>query len=66
MSEWLPISTAPKDTRIVDIWCPRYGRLTNYWREDLGDGNVFYEPSKSGVTVVRDASHWMAIPEPPQ
>jgi hypothetical protein len=63
--EWLPISTAPKDPTIIDIWTPDDGRLTDYRREELSPTNVFYEPVHSGVCVVRDATHWMPIPEPP-
>ena len=63
--EWLPISTAPKDSTIIDIWTPNDGRLTDYRREELSSTNVFYEPVYSGVCVVRDATHWMPIPEPP-
>ena len=66
--EWLPIETAPKDATPVDIWRPAWGgvRCTNMQRNDLGNGNVFYSPVVSGYSCVRDATHWMPIPEAPQ
>lgn len=63
---WRPISTAPKDSTLIDIWSQAHGRLTNYRREKLSPTNIFYEPDKSGVCVVRDATHWMKIPESPE
>jgi hypothetical protein len=62
---WQPIETAPKDSTIIDIWKPSDGRLTAYRRVELSLDNIFYEPVRSGVCVVRDATHWMPIPEPP-
>ncbi len=61
---WRPIETAPKDSTPVDLY--RSGeRLTNMRRVALSKDNVFYEPIHSGPTCVRDASHWMPIPGPP-
>ena len=64
---WLPIETAPKDQTPVDLWRPSWGgeRCTNMRRVDLGNGNVFYEPVSSGPSCVRDATHWMPIPQNP-
>lgn len=68
MSEWQPIETAPKDGTPIDIWSPAWGgeRHTNMRRVDLGNGNVFYDPVKSGPCCVRDATHWAAIPAAPK
>lgn len=65
--EWQPIETAPQDGTVVDIW-DGYSkeRLTDYIREDLGGGNIFYEPTKGGRCVVRTATHWMKRPAPPE
>ena len=62
---WRPISEAPKDDTVVDLW--RDGeRLTDYQRVDLGKGNVFYEPVNGGPTCVRDATHFsISLPPPP-
>lgn len=64
---WKPIETAPKDNTIVDIWRTGFGgeRCTNMRRVDHGAGNVFYQPVLAGASVVRDATHWMPLPEPP-
>ena len=66
-ASWLPIETAPKTEEIVDIWSPSHGRMANYYRNDYnGDGkNVFYDPVESGICTIRDATHWMPLPNPP-
>jgi len=63
---WLPISTAPKDSTVIDIWSRQRGRLVNYVRLENSYGQVYYGPVEYGVTVVRDATHWMSIPEAPE
>lgn len=65
MSEWKPIETAPKSPRVIDIWSKRHGRLANYRRVKWGKDNVFYDPVQGGVCCIRDATHWMPLPEPP-
>jgi hypothetical protein len=65
MSEWQDISTAPKNKDVIDIWSELYGRCTDMIRRDYGSGNVFYEPWISGHSCVRDATHWMPLPNPP-
>ena len=72
MVGWQPIETAPKNETPVDIWRPGFGgdlwggeRCTNMRRTDLGKGNVFYSPVKSGPCCVRDATHWMPLPDAP-
>lgn len=62
---WQPISTAPKDDRIIDIWSVSEGRCCNYRRVDLGLNNVFYDPDVDGPCTIRDATHWMQIPDAP-
>lgn len=64
--KWQPIETAPKDSTPVDIWRSKWKeRAVNMRRVELAPNNVFYEPIGSGPGAVRDASHWMPIPEPP-
>ncbi len=66
--KWKPIKTAPKDETPIDLWSPRRKmRLTNYYRVDFdNDGkNIFYDPVGSGICTIRDATHWMPIPEGP-
>lgn len=68
MSEWMPIDTAPKDGTPIDIWIPRFGgmRLTNMRFVRLSRNNCFFDPVESGPCCVRDATHWMPLPEPPK
>lgn len=65
MSEWKPIETAPITSEPVDIYSPSKGRAANMYRVDLGKGNVFYDPVDCGICCIRDATHWMPIPNPP-
>lgn len=74
-NSWQPIETAPKDDTRVDLWRPWirsdgrvYGgeRCTNMRRVELAPDNIFYSPDYSGPSCVRDATHWMPIPEPPK
>lgn len=67
-SPWMPIETAPKDRTVVDIWRDKWGgeRLADMRFVDLGKGNVFYEPDDGGAGCVRDATHWMHPPKPPE
>lgn len=61
---WQPISTAPKDNEIIDIWSKANGRLTDYYRSKRNDGSSYYYPANCGVTFVTDATHWMPIVSP--
>ena len=63
--EWQPIATAPKDATVIDLCRPGDGRLTNYYRVQLSADNIFYDPTKTGPCIIRDATHWMPIPDPP-
>lgn len=64
---WRPISSAPKDCTVIDIWRSGFGgkRCPNMVRADYGGRNVFYTPAESGPSCVRDATHWMPLPKPP-
>jgi len=68
MSDWRPIKTAPNDGTMVDLYvASRKERLTNYCltaNNKMTDW--FYEPVYGGRTCVRDATHWMPLPEPPK
>lgn len=66
MGKWRLIKSAPKDDTPVDLWCGCYNeRLPNYRRVKLSTKNVFYSPVICGKSVVRTATHWMPLPEPP-
>lgn len=55
--KWQPISTAPKDGTIVDLWHNRYGRITDTWWDD----NHWIALSIDD----QEFTHWMLVPEPP-
>ena len=77
MSEWLPISTAPKDGGYavrIDLWvvAPERGGEALSWRET----DCYWHPHSvaprwcdgTGETVEDDgnrATHWMPVPAPP-
>lgn len=66
MRLWQPIDTAPQDDTPVDIWRAGGELCTNMSRVEMSPNNVFYSPNYAGPSCVRDATHWMPIPEPPK
>lgn len=72
MSEWIKCSERlPEPGVPVDIWVPdeQHSRLADYiLRSNYAgvEGNSFFEPLGSGRSCVRNATHWMPLPEPPQ
>ena len=65
-TEWQPIETAPENIPI-DVWRSEWReRVCNVVKIDRGNGNVFFAGTTSGPTCIRDASHWMQLPEPPK
>lgn len=65
-TEWQPIETAPENIPI-DVWRSEWReRVCNVVKIDRGNGNVFFAGTTSGPTCIRDASHWMPLPEPPK
>jgi len=63
---WQPIETAPKNDTCVDIYSAMHGRCTEMRRTVLSKTNIFYRPNESGYSCVRDATHWMPLPPPPE
>lgn len=66
---WISIKDRPpKQEECVDIWSKSCGRLANYKYviNYAGKvGNNFFDPVRSGIVCIRDATHWMPIPDPP-
>lgn len=67
---WQPLSTAPRDGTIVDLWCALGWRITDakWSMHEAGwivrrvkNDPAFDEPVLSGFLT-----HWMLPPEPPQ
>jgi hypothetical protein len=72
MSEWQPIETAPRYTDGIDIY-GIMGRHTDcFWgKETYGKecGWVYqshYDSNGPVFELVREATHWMPLPEPPK
>jgi hypothetical protein len=70
--DWQPIETAPKDSERIDLWAHGERYTDCYWMRptnslgrmawcrysyDIPYGPVYNE--------VKDATHWMPLPEPP-
>ncbi len=70
MSEWQPISTAPKDGEHVDLWAHGQRRADCFWVQDDPDCGYWrqcYAEFPSGAFDLRYApTHWMEIPEGPK
>ena len=71
--EWRPISEAPKDGTVVDLWCIApgiaaldAGRTTDCW---FADGQWWrYDDQWGGDqcrSAVHNATHWQPLPSPP-
>lgn len=62
---WQPISTAPKDGTVVDLWCEYYRMpdclfIHGEWRQMFGES-----PEEFDI-VIGKPTHWMPLPEPPE
>ncbi len=61
MGEWQSIETAPKDGTLFLVWAPEFEGLPSMfslcaWSEYAG----------FCIDELRQATHWMPLPEPPQ
>ena len=66
MNHWQPIETAPQDDTLIDLWRAGGERCTDMRRVVWQPDDVFYGPPYRGTAYVRDATHWMPVPEPPK
>jgi hypothetical protein len=57
MSEWQPISTAPKDESKILTFAPEYGILINRWSAKHRE---WYTSPPA-----HEPTHWMPLPEAP-
>lgn len=61
MTEWQPISTAPKDGTTIIIWDKDHGCMIVEWMYGewhcSHDGEDMYGP---------EPTHWMPLPAPPK
>jgi len=62
--EWMPIETAPRDGRIILVSFPDpsrlHGQFVAYWCDECDEWKFHV------AGVVRGATHWMPLPQPPQ
>lgn len=69
MTEWKTIDKMPKSIKKsgkpVDVWSESHGRCTNVKWEQLSRTNGFFSPVQSGYSCIRDATHYMDIPDAP-
>lgn len=73
MSEWMDISTAPKDGTRVDLWAAerrRYvsERITDCWFMDgqWVHHRTIYDPeTPDDLAFLYNVTHWMPLPNPP-
>lgn len=71
MSDWISVKDGfPESGRDVDVFVEQYDeRWCNYryLRDYNGSkGNDFFDPIRSGLCCIRNASHWMYVPENPK
>jgi hypothetical protein len=57
MMDWQPIETAPRDERVVLLWCPYVRNLYGV----LGEFAVGCSEDR----IFNAATHWMPLPSPP-
>lgn len=58
---WRPIETAPYDGRMVDLYSPEYGRVTDCFF-NRPDGQWYRDGDIINEKVI---THWMPLPAPP-
>jgi hypothetical protein len=68
MSEWKTIDDAARSGITVDLWRPAYGgeRCCEYRWVHLPDGNGYFKPVRGGYVAIRDATHYIPVPAPPE
>jgi hypothetical protein len=70
MSDWQPISTAPKDGTQILVYFPQIGVWQVLWsREVFNDGFWCVSDNKFEDRPLRgwsdEPTHWMPLPDPP-
>lgn len=68
---WISVKDRlPEEGAVVDVYIKDYDeRWTNYtYIRDYNKkkGNDFFNPNRSGLCCIRNASHWMYIPDSPK
>ena len=67
-TDWMPVKTAPKDGRKVDLWVrfeSGWRRVADaHWNDELGNWQLG-EYNASNYLKHPEITHWMPLPEPP-
>lgn len=71
MTNWIPCTECmPEAGQRVIIYTPKYKEICcDYtWKTGYGGDidNNFFAPYTSGYSCIRDATHWMPMPEAPK
>ena len=69
ISAWLPIETAPRDSKARLVWVPLNACIFCVtWSDGRGDerGEGWRIFGGEWRTYLGDATHWMPLPEPPR
>ena len=69
-SQWQSIRSAPKDGTSILVYSPKYKeQFVVQWMlniDDIGDAHWVIGCLDGQVLIVRDASHWKPLPQPPE
>jgi hypothetical protein len=63
MTEWQPISTAPKDEDIYILACREGSKIPGILGWDQDEGWYWFNGMFRDTTI---PTHWMPLPEPPK
>ncbi len=64
--EWQPISTAPKDGTVIDLWAENQRLANCTWCEDSSSWKQQYSENPGTLFPINlDPTHWMPVPEAP-
>lgn len=71
MSDWQPISTAPKDGTVIQVWHAIHGcPVSVMWKEEgfrfRGEILHWIERTYTSSWPERAFTHWMPLPQPPE
>jgi hypothetical protein len=65
--EWVSVEDRlPEEGQVVSIWSEQHGFQSKYYLTVYSESNKFFEPFQSGISVIRDVTHWQPLPQPPK
>ena len=74
MSEWMDISTAPKDGTYIIVWPPTWPGVTSCAKWDKDEFEINPKPywrridagGRTSIDRGKPPTHWMHRPKPPE